>query len=205
MIALDSPHGRVAIVDIGAGEDGAGEIHPGERAVADALPPARRREWIAGRAALRALLPGAGAILRDDRGAPVLPAGWVGSISHKLARAAALVAPDRGARVGVDLELAAPPRLDVARRVLTERERAALPAGDDGRAVTLRFALKEAVYKAVDPFVRRYVGFHEVELAFAGDAVTVTSALPLAIAAWWCERDGHWLATASATTTASGA
>nr|HEX4318057.1 4'-phosphopantetheinyl transferase superfamily protein [Kofleriaceae bacterium] len=202
MIYVDTPHGRAAILD--ASGLGDADVHPGERAIADALSPVRRRDWIAGRAALRALLPDAGAILRDDRGAPVLPAGWVGSISHKHARAAALAAPDAGARVGVDLEVAAPPRIDVSRRVLTDAERAALPAGD-GRAVTLRFAIKEAVYKAVDPFVRRYVGFHEVELDVAADgACAVRSALPFAIAAWWGERDGHWLATATARPT-SGA
>jgi 4'-phosphopantetheinyl transferase EntD len=64
--------------------------------------------------------------------------------------------------------------------------------------VTLHFAIKEAIYKAIDPYVRRYVGFTEVELAFAGDAVTVTTALPFAIEATWREHAGHWLATARA-------
>ena len=136
------------------------------------------------------------AILSDDRGAPILPPGWVGSISHKGVRAAALVAPAGGGHIGVDLEVAAPPRQDIARRVLTPREQAALP--DRGRAVTLRFSIKEAIYKAIDPYVRRYVGFTEVELDFTGDDVTVTTALPFAIEATWREHAGHWLATARA-------
>jgi len=81
--------------------------------------------------------------------------------------------------------------------VLTARELAALTGG--GRGVTLRFAIKEAIYKAIDPYVRRYVGFTEVELELAGDAVAVTTALPFAIEATWREHAGHWLATARAT------
>ncbi len=219
MLLLDSPHGRVAVVDATGLDDS--YLDPGERALADAASPHRRRELVAGRAAIRALLPDAGAIGRDDRGAPVLPRGWVGSISHKQSHAAAIVAPDAGARVGIDLERAAPPRGDIAHHVLTERELAGLTLTDPvalGRAVTLRFAIKEAIYKAVDPFVRRYVGFHEVELAVADDgSCAVSSALPFAITAWWCELDpavldehsgrspkpearspGYWLATASA-------
>jgi 4'-phosphopantetheinyl transferase EntD len=196
---LNSPHGRVAVVDATGLDDSS--LDPGERALADAASPHRRRELVAGRAAIRALLPDAGAIRRDDRGAPVLPAGWVGSISHKQTHAAAIVAPDTGARIGVDLERAAPPRVDIAYRVLTQRELAGLSLAGDalGRAVTLRFAIKEAIYKAVDPFVRRYVGFHEVELAVADDgSCAVSSALPFTLTAWWCEVEGFWLATASA-------
>ncbi len=170
-----------------------------EQALAAKLPEARRRELIAGRTALHTVL--ADAILTDDRGAPIAPAGWRVSVSHKGGRddvlAAALIARDQGACVGLDLEAAVAPRLDIARRVLTAREQAALP--DRGRAVTLRFAIKEAIYKAVDPFVRRYVGFTEVELDVRDDgSCTVTSELGLAIDAAWREHDGHWIATATA-------
>jgi enterobactin synthetase component D len=116
---------------------------------------------------------------------------------ERAAFAAALVAADTGARIGLDLERAAPSRVDIAPRILTARELAALP--DRGRAVTLRFAIKEAIYKAVDPFVRRYVGFTEVELDVRDDgSVLVSSALPVAIEATWREVDGLWLATARA-------
>jgi 4'-phosphopantetheinyl transferase EntD len=161
----------------------------------------------AGREAMRMLLGDPAAPLpSDDRGAPVLPAGWVGSISHKGTRAAALVAPDEGARIGLDLERAAPPRLDIGSRILTPAERAALaqlPPHAYGLAVTLRFAIKEAIYKAVDPFVRRYVGFTEVELEVRDDgscAVRVLdpARLPVVVSATWREVDGHWLTTARA-------
>ena len=170
-------------------------LHPDERAAGAALAIARRGEWAAGRLALRAALARAGVeaadpIGIDDRGAPRVPAGFTGSISHKRGLAIAVAVPERdGARVGIDLELDAPSRVAIEARVLTAAERAALAAldaADRGRAVMLRFAIKEAIYKAVDPFVRRYVGFQEVEVELddAGGA-RVTSQLGLAIEAGW--------------------
>ena len=200
---LTTPHGTVALVDLpdAAVEDAAAKLAPEEQAFAATLAPVRRRELIAGRTALRALLApelAAHPLLPDDRGAPVLPAGWVGSVSHKGTHAAAIVAAsaDPRAYVGVDLELAAPSRQDIARWILTKREQERLD--DRGKGATLRFSIKEAIYKAVDPFVRRYVAFTEVELDVAEGTAAVTSELPLAIDTTWREHAGFWLATARA-------
>ena len=201
---VETPHGRCLIVDIADDADAvAGALVGAEVALAASLGPLRRRELAAGRAALRGLLGEPVAILADDRGAPILPAGWVGSISHKGARAAALLAAAGDGFVGLDLELAAPPRQPIEQRILTPRERAEIR---DGRDVTLRFAIKEAIYKAIDPIVRRYVGFTEVEVELAiaaGGSCTVSvldpARLPVIVEAWWQERDGFWLATARAT------
>ena len=186
----------VELVDPDAAVTALAALAAAEQHRAGQLGPVRRGEFIAGRTALHLALGSDAPILSDDRGAPILPPGWTGSISHKAGLAAALVAPAGAGCVGVDLELAAAPRADIARRILTPREQAALP--DRGRAVTLRFAIKEAIYKAVDPYVRRYVGFTEVELELDGDAVAVATALPFAIEATWREHAGHWLATARA-------
>jgi 4'-phosphopantetheinyl transferase EntD len=187
---VDCPHGTIVI------GGAAGELHPSERAQVAALPPHRQREFHAGRSVLRAALGLDIAIPTDDRGAPVMPAGWVGSLSHKGYLAAALVAPDSGARVGIDIEHARRSNQPIERHVLGERERAAIT----GVRVTLAFAIKEAIYKAIDPFVRRYVKFTEVELSL-GDAgrCEVTTALPFRIEAWWCEHEAYWLATAVVT------
>jgi 4'-phosphopantetheinyl transferase EntD len=195
-------HGACVVVELGDEAAALAGLAPAEQDRAAQLGPVRRREFIAGRTALHLALAGDTPILSDDRGAPILPPGWVGSVSHKRALAAALVAPAGAGRLGVDLEVAAAPRGDIARRVLTAREQAELT--DGGRGVTLRFSIKEAIYKAIDPYVRRYVGFTEVELALAGDAVTVTTALPFAIEATWREHAGHWLATARAVPRSTG-
>ena len=107
------------------------QLPAAERDYARGLAPARQVTWVGGRLALRAALSDLGvdaaAVLADDRGAPRLPPGTVGSISHKAHLAVALAAPDAGWSVGIDLEdLTAPQRRDISTHVLTESERQAI-------------------------------------------------------------------------------
>jgi 4'-phosphopantetheinyl transferase EntD len=195
---VDTPHGRALSVAVDDEMVTRDALVGSEIAIAAELGPVRRREFVAGRAALRSLLGEPVAIVPDDRGAPMLPAGWVGSISHKGERAAALVAPAGHGFVGLDIEVAAPARFPIERRILTAREQERVR---DARDVTRSFAIKEAIYKAIDPIVRRFVGFTEVELEVGADGtctVHVVDAvrLPVVVEAWWQERDGLWLATA---------
>ena len=179
---LTLSHGRCVGVRLPAAEDAIDALAERvlvreERAYADSLPLVRRRTWVGGRAATRKALEAAGlvvtgCILHDDRGAPRFPGGIVGSISHKEALAVALVAPEADARVGVDVEIERARRVDIARHVLAEEELPELEPLDHeerAREVLLRFSAKEAVYKALDPFVRRYVAFHEVSVTPRAD------------------------------------
>jgi 4'-phosphopantetheinyl transferase EntD len=148
-----------------------------ERAHVATLAPLRRVTWAGGRLALRAALAEAGArreelgalIGATGRGAPALPAGFAGSISHKNTVAVALASrADGDTTLGVDVELERERRVDISTRVLTDDERAALAAMDHEarpREVLAAFATKEAIYKALDPWVQRYVAFQEVSLA----------------------------------------
>jgi enterobactin synthetase component D len=149
--------------------EGDGTLLPQERAFAANLGEVRRRTWVGGRVAMRLALDRIGLnappILSDDRGAPLLPSGIAGSISHKDDLAIALVAPEGSARIGVDVEKDTPRQLDISRKVLRDEELvelAKLPEAARGGEVLLRFSAKEALYKALDPFVKRYVAFHEV-------------------------------------------
>ena len=179
-------------------------LHPEEAALAEAMPPARRATFVAGRLAMRAAMgftlaeggPQAvfAPILRTARGAPVLPNVVAGSVSHKHDAALALMSA-RGTlpsgasmHVGVDLEHRPTPRdverPSIARRILTAPELDALSSLDadplaQRERVILSFAIKEAVYKAIDPTVQRYVQFTEVALQFGDDgAVAVSLLLP---------------------------
>jgi enterobactin synthetase component D len=80
-------------------------------------------------------------------------------------------APTPRATLGIDVEDLRPLRTDVSRRVLTPDERAALPPDGPARdaAVLFAFSAKEAIYKALDPWVHRFVGFHEASVARAPD------------------------------------
>ncbi|MCP4498908.1 MAG: 4'-phosphopantetheinyl transferase superfamily protein [Deltaproteobacteria bacterium] len=153
-----------------------------ERLQVEGWHPRRQRTFLGGRIALRRLVHGLSgqaspAILAGERGAPTLPVGFDGSISHKddIAAAACRTAPaSRNAFVGVDVELLSEKKRDVSRYILTEREILALNesalSDDEKRERVLRvFSLKEALYKALDRFVQRYVGFKEVEINWAKD------------------------------------
>lgn len=188
------------------GERGLATLADEERAHALSLPELRRATWIAGRVALRAALSAQGlsapAILPDERGAPRLPPEIAGSIAHKESVALALVERRQGpghVGVGVDVEYDRAARVDIEGRVLSplERERiSGLEPADRARAVRVAFALKEAIYKAIDPACRRYVGFKEVELldlsSLTPGSVSVCPRLapdpgPLRVSAAWLQ------------------
>jgi 4'-phosphopantetheinyl transferase EntD len=175
-VSFDLPHGRCVAVAIPAEVTAEllARLHPEERRHLAGLPEGRQPSFAAGRAALRTALTELGlpseALLPDERGAPSLPAGVLGSISHKRTLAIALAAHapgDAAAALGVDLEEDRPLRVDISRRVLTEGERRTLAQAtveQRDRDLIRRFSLKEAFYKAVNPFVRGYVSFHDVEV-----------------------------------------
>lgn len=198
-----------------------GTLHPLEASFARSLPLPRRATFMAGRQALRAALAQLpadadreGPILRTPRGAPALPPAVTGSITHKRTLAMAAVAPrvDRLQHLGLDLERRPTAdelrRPSIGRKILTAGEYAFVQQwGEDtleGREqVLVHFALKEAVYKAIDPFVERYVRFTEVELDLADAAdVRVTLHLPEAsvadvhVEAHW-HTDGEWIVAAA--------
>jgi 4'-phosphopantetheinyl transferase EntD len=186
---LDLPLGICVGVSLPAGEFALpAALHPDEEAFAGTLPEARRAGWVGGRVALRAALDRAqieapDPILATPRGAPLLPPGAIGSVSHKRVIAVALAAraTTPAATLGIDVEEIRPLRADIAARVLTPEERAALPADGPARdaAVLLRFSAKEAIYKALDPWVRRFVGFEEATVALApGGGLAARLALP---------------------------
>jgi 4'-phosphopantetheinyl transferase EntD len=112
-------------------------------------------------------------MLSTPRGAPILPPGAVGSVSHKRAIAVALAAreADPRATIGVDVEDLRPLRTDIAARVLTSDELGDIPPSGLERdaAVLLRFSAKEAIYKALDPWVHRFVAFQEASVSRAPD------------------------------------
>jgi enterobactin synthetase component D len=131
-----------------------------------------------------------------------MPKGFVGSISHKDTMAVAFAAVDKGVTVGLDLEHMEPPRPRIARKILTPAEQLevhALPEVKRWMEILLRFSLKEAIYKAIDPRVQRYVTFKEVEVRPDMDGkaqarLNLTGGEQLDVALRWVEENG-WLLT----------
>lgn len=200
-----------------------GTLHAEEAALARTLPPPRRATFVAGRQALRTAvrqLPDhrsahQAPVLRTPRGAPLLPPDLTGSVTHKRTLAMAAVAPRTPDVLHLGLDLERRPteadltRPSIAPKILTGREAVALEGlGSDAMAERERtlvyFSLKEAVYKAIDPFVERYVRFTEVELTLddAGGA-SVRLLLPelahgrVQVEARWLLEDEWIVATAT--------
>jgi 4'-phosphopantetheinyl transferase EntD len=107
-------------------------------------------------------------MLMNQHGAPLLPAGITGSISHKDNFAVGVASVDKTGKLGVDLERCSnKAAIMLARRVLNEVERSSLGAlegVDMEEDVLLRFSFKEAVYKALHAFLPRFIDFSEVEV-----------------------------------------
>lgn len=182
-----TPHGVLAGVHLPPAPDPVpaeilAELPPAERACAEAMRGYRQVEFVGGRLALRAAMRAAGAplqpVLPDERGTPRLAPGWTGSVSHKRTLAVGMVARTVDGTLGVDLEDREPPRSHLADRLLRPAELAAiadLPEDRRWTAILLRFSIKEAIYKAVDPWVRRWVGFHEAEVHLGLDGTAAVT------------------------------
>lgn len=117
-------------------------------------------------AALQTLSASRHSLLPGANGAPSVPAGFSGSISHKGPIAVA-VASDRPEGIGVDLEFAQPSDGRMANRILTTTESLNLGGLSDEQTamvVARHFAAKEAVYKATPPSEQRDLEFGDIEL-----------------------------------------
>lgn len=180
-------------------------LHSDEIDVIRSMPDHRRLTFTAGRRALRAAVNAidptlAGMpLLSTPRGAPKLPASITGSISHKRTRAIAAVAPAGAGTIGIDLEERPNDqhmtRPSIARRILTHRELdtiAHLAPREHREATFTFFALKEAVYKTIDPYVERYVRFTEVEIDLHIDGTASVQLLLPEQLEQTVHIDGYW-------------
>lgn len=133
----------------------------------------RQAEFLAGRLCAQQALAQLGVThqgipIGEDR-APVWPAGVSGAITHGQGWAAAIVAPLQACRgLGLDVEtVLAPERAQrLAGEILTPAELERLPSSAErsALAVTLTFSLKESLFKALYPLVRRRFYFEAAEL-----------------------------------------
>lgn len=182
-------------------------LFPEERPLIARAVDRRRREFVTGRHCARLALARIGVtpvpIPRGERGAPIWPAGTVGSITHCSGYRAAAVASAGVARaVGIDAEPHEPLPDGILPTIASPGEIAALRAmGDaDGEVCWDRilFSAKESVYKVWFPLTGRWLDFSEavVDIEPSGtfrarllvaDPAVGTDVLP----GRWTVRDGH--------------
>lgn len=132
--------------------------------------PKRKSEFRAGRYCAMRALEAIGALpavppIGPNR-APVWPDDVVGSISHSAGYAIAVAARRLSyLGLGIDVEGIVPAEevAGLLSHVASEAEMKLLSAGfSPATSFTLLFSGKEAIYKAIYPLVRRFVGFHEM-------------------------------------------
>jgi 4'-phosphopantetheinyl transferase EntD len=149
-------------------------LFPAEEELVSRAVDKRRREFTTARACARTALATLGyppaPILRGPRGAPVWPAGVVGSMTHCAGYRGAVVARDRDIHtVGIDAEVHEPLPDGVLGAVSSADEREVLERlASDVPGIwwdRLLFSAKESVYKAWFPLTQRW-------LDFSGAAVT---------------------------------
>ncbi|WP_370401073.1 4'-phosphopantetheinyl transferase family protein [Sulfitobacter sp. JB4-11] len=143
--------------------------HPQEAAHLGRAIAKRQQEFAAGRAMARqamADLTGVShsqPILADEDRAPIWPAGWQGSISHKSTLCLAVVGQS-GAQLGLDVEEDTPLAQDLIPTICSGTEIAQFAGPEQGAWAKLIFSAKEAAYKAQYPLTREVFGFHRFDV-----------------------------------------
>ena len=164
------------------------QMHSIEQQFARTLKGKRKISYVGGRIdarlALKSIHKDKYAITRDPRGAPLIEhkhSPLTVSISHKADFAIALINRQRNVTVGVDVEHLLPDRSSIADRVLTEIEldrMRALPVERQWVYLLIIFSFKEAIYKALAPKWKRYIGFDEAIVEPSTDLTAKVSLVP---------------------------
>jgi 4'-phosphopantetheinyl transferase EntD len=145
-------------------------LYPEEQALVARAVDKRRREFTTARTCARRAMAALGLppapIVSGERGAPIWPAGTIGSITHCDGYRAAAVALQRDVRsVGVDAEPNEALPEGVLDVITCAAERECLAELADGHPEVawerLLFSAKESVYKAWFPLTHRWLGFEE--------------------------------------------
>lgn len=178
--------GVLAAVPLPPGTDAVPEelfraLHPRERDLALIERGRRQIELVGGRLAARAALAEAGfptdaPLLSSSTRAPLPPPGVTVSLSHKEDLALALVAESSAGLVGVDLEGGPRDRSAIMSKVCRPEELEEvlrLPENERWPNVMVRFAVKEAIYKAIAPQLGRFFGFQAARVDVARGDVRV--------------------------------
>lgn len=134
--------------------------------------------WCAHRALTELGVSGAPPILRGERGMPLWPSGYTGSMTHTEGFRAAVVAPIAAVRsLGIDAEPNCHLPEGVLEQIARGGELAQIGALNDEvpdlHADRLLFCAKEAVYKAWFPMTHRWLGFEDAQIDLRADGTFI--------------------------------
>lgn len=180
-------------------------LSPEERSVVSQAVDVRKSEfgdarWCAHQALKELNYMGDEPILRGERGMPLWPEGYTGSMTHTEGLRAAVAAPATHVRsMGLDAEPAEPLPEHVLTMIARPGEMpqlAQLQAAGISCPDRLLFCAKEATYKTWFPMTRRWLDFvqAEIDLRLDGTLVSYLLARPTPvpfITGHWIIRDGY--------------
>jgi 4'-phosphopantetheinyl transferase EntD len=111
---------------------------------------------------------------KSATGAPIWPRGLVGSLAHDSQVAvAAMARSNQFQSLGIDVEPAEPLEAELLSLIATTSE--VIRIAEDPYRGRLLFAVKEAVYKTLNPLDGQFLDHHDVEVNLAsGQAITRT-------------------------------
>ncbi|MEU0270489.1 4'-phosphopantetheinyl transferase superfamily protein [Streptomyces sp. NPDC006307] len=197
-------------------DDTVDALFPEEAALVANAVETRRREFATTRRCAREALAKLGAppapLLRDPKGAPRWPTGFIGSMTHCAGyRAAAVTRADTLTSLGIDAEPNLPLPdggvLDLVTLPEERRHLSSLAARHPGiHWDRLLFSAKETVYKVWYPLTHRWLDFHEATLTLDPTTSTFTarvlvpSPFPTLRGTWLC-REGLLVTAATLTST----
>ena len=155
-------------------------LHPDEEVFVASAAQKRRRDFALGRACARSALAqlgqGDAVIAMGEGGAPLWPAGTLGSITHTAGYAAALAADaNRVGGIGVDAERVGGVTQDLWPRLFDTAERdhlVGLKGESQAMMATLFFSAKETAYKAWR--MKGALGFRDIRITPEADGFTAT-------------------------------
>ncbi|MDK4250959.1 4'-phosphopantetheinyl transferase superfamily protein [Corynebacterium propinquum] len=157
-------------------------LHPLEQTLVAHSVDKRKAEfgdarWCAHQALAQLGYSGAAPILRGNRGMPLWPEGFCGSMSHTSGMRAAAVAPTEKVRsLGIDIEPAQKLPVDIVDLIVRDTEKpqisrlrsAGIPYAD-----RIIFCAKETVYKTWFPMTQRWLGFEQAEIDVREDGTFI--------------------------------
>lgn len=180
-------------------------LHPLEQSLVSHSVDTRKAEfgdarWCAHQALHELGFEASTPILRGERGMPLWPEGFVGSMTHTHGFRAAVAAPTTAVRsMGLDAELAQPLPPEVIPMIARSGEVTQIDKMRSSGlecADRLLFCAKEATYKAWFPMTHRWLGFEQAEIDLREDGTLISYLLarptPVPfITGRWIIRDGY--------------
>lgn len=102
--------------------------------------------------------------VNEDR-SPLWPLGFVGSISHDKNWIGAAVAKSSDlVGLGIDFEVKGRAKLNLQKQILNKNDLVSCSHYSDEELLTLIFSMKECLYKALYPQVKKFFGFEDASV-----------------------------------------